>query len=92
MENQLVKLQLNTPTISDSNNSVVEVEVLTDPMEQVDVRLMEIDAELYTLGGEIDNLTNQATKLDYTVSVASGVIAGLIDIFFVGKFDLQAGH
>ena len=45
MENQLVKLQLNTPTISDSNNSVVEVEVLTDPMEQVDVRLMEIDAE-----------------------------------------------
>ena len=92
MENQLVKLQLNTPTISDSNDSVVEVEVLTDPIEQVDVRLMEIDAELYTLGGEIDNLTNQATKLDYTVSVASGVIAGLIDIFFVGKFDLQAGH
>lgn len=89
---QLLKLQLNAPIVSDSKVSLVEVEVVTDPMVAVDDRLMEIEAELCTLAGEIENLTNQATKIDYMVSVASGVLAGLIDIFFVGKFDLQEGH
>ena len=90
---QPIKVQFNnSDTTGEDNVSLVELEVIADPMESVDARLMEIDAELCSLSGEIANLTNQATKLDYTVAVASGVIAGLIDIFFVGKFDLQAGH
>lgn len=90
---QPIKVQFNnSDTTGEDNVSLVELEVIADPMEGVDARLMEIDAELCSLSGEIANLTNQATKLDYTVAVASGVIAGLIDIFFVGKFDLQAGH
>jgi len=93
-EKQLVTVKFNAGSDFDSvgDEGLVELEVLSDPMESVDARLMEIDAELCALSGEIANLTNQATKLDYTVAVASGVIAGLIDIFFVGKFDLQAGH
>ena len=87
---QPIKVQFNnSDTTGEDNVSLVELEVIADPMESVDARLMEIDAELCSLSGEIANLTNQATKLDYTVAVASGVIAGLIDIFFVGKFDLQ---
>ena len=37
--------------------------------------------------GEIDRLTNHADGLDYALSVSAGIIAGLIDIFFVGEWD-----
>ena len=39
------------------------------------------------LDAEIDRLTNHADGLDYSVAVASGIICGLIDSFFVGPFD-----
>lgn len=43
------------------------------------------------LNAEIDRLTNHADGLDYVVAVASGIIAGLIDSFFVGETDLNWG-
>lgn len=92
---QLIKLQFNPSDVSDSTveaKGLVELEVIADSMTTVDDRLVEIESELAGLSTGIDNLTNQATKLDYTAAVASGIISGLIDIFFVGKFDLQAGH
>jgi hypothetical protein len=58
----------------------------------VDARLDEIDNQIADLDISIDKLTNHADKLDYAVSVASGIIAGIIDILFVGKFDLQEGR
>lgn len=36
---------------------------------------------------EIERLTNHADGLDYAMAVSSGVITGLIDAFFVGKWD-----
>lgn len=47
-----------------------------------------INAEkLARIDAEIDRLTNHADGFDYTIAVASGVICGLIDSFFVGEFD-----
>lgn len=96
MDNQqLIKVQFNNSDVSDSTvetKGLVELELITNSIATVDDRLVEIEAELAGLSTELNNLTNQATKLDCTVAVASGVIAGLIDIFFVGEFDIQAGH
>lgn len=39
---------------------------------------------------EIERLTNHADGLDYAIAVSSGVIAGLIDSFFVGKWDFKS--
>lgn len=66
------------------------VELLTTQSEESH-RLEEIEARIEELDISIDNLTNHADKLDYAVSVASGIVCGVIDILFVGKFDLDEG-
>ncbi|SFC27581.1 hypothetical protein [Butyrivibrio sp. YAB3001] len=38
---------------------------------------------------EIENLTNQADGYDYALAVSSGIIAGLIDSFWVGEWDFR---
>ena len=38
---------------------------------------------------EIEKLTCQADGYDYAIAVSSGIIAGLIDLFFVGKWDFK---
>lgn len=38
-----------------------------------------------------ENLTNHADKLDYTIAVGSGILCGMIDVFFVGEFSLDRG-
>lgn len=46
-------------------------------------------AKLNELNSEIDRLTNHADGIDYMVAAASGIIAGLIDSFFVGEFSFE---
>lgn len=50
------------------------------------------DEKIEILNKEIERLTNDADSLDYNVAVGSGVIAGLIDSFFVGEFDILRGR
>ena len=38
---------------------------------------------------EWESHVNEADKLDYIVAVSSGVIAGVIDVVFTGKFSLE---
>ena len=66
------------------------VELLTTQSKESQ-RLEEIESKIEELDVSIDNLTNHADKLDYAVSIASGIICGVIDILFVGKFDLDEG-
>lgn len=60
-----------------------------DVMEKIERELADNLERLENLDKEIGRLTNKADKIDYWVSIASGLITGLIDIFFVGelKFD-----
>ncbi len=39
----------------------------------------------------IKKFTNQADALDYTVAIGSGVLAGIVDSFFVGNFSFAEG-
>lgn len=90
------------------DNLEVEYEVLTpidlvaikDParrelalaIQDVDTQLDLCQQEVQKLDAEIDRLTNHADGLDYTIAVASGILTGLIDSFFVGELDLQECH
>lgn len=78
---------------NDNKESEEQLEIEFTPLiiESVDERLFEIETELNGLIEEVDDLTNHASKLDYAVAVASGFLTALIDIFFVGKFDLKEG-
>ena len=86
-----MKIELKPQFDFESECKSVEVEII-NPKNLVDARLDEIDNQISDLDISIDKLTNHADKLDYAVSVASGIIAGIIDILFVGKFDLQEGR
>ena len=56
-------------------------------LQNVDAQISLCEGEIAKLSAEIDRLTNHADGLDYTVAVASGILTGLIDSFFVGQVD-----
>lgn len=81
MEN--VKFELNPQFEYESECQTIELE-LVSPTSLVDSRLDEIEAKISDLDISIDNLTNHADKLDYTIAIASGILTGIIDAIFVG--------
>ena len=61
-------------------------------LAEVDERLDTVEAKIDYLNDKIYNLTNHADALDYSAAVISGIIAGMIDSFFVGEFSLEQGR
>lgn len=61
-------------------------------LQGVEAQLELCQKRVEKLNNSVDALTNHADQLDYTISVASGVLTGLIDSFFVGKLDLKECH
>ena len=47
---------------------------------------------IYDLNSQIELLSSQADNLDYIVAVASGIACSILDILWVGEFDLAHGH
>ena len=52
----------------------------------------DFDKAIYDLNSQIELLSSQADNLDYVVAVASGIVCGLLDILWVGEFDLAKGR
>lgn len=52
----------------------------------------DLDRIIYDLDSQIDLLSSQADTLDYLVSIASGVLCGMLDVFWVGEFNLERGR
>lgn len=50
------------------------------------------DKAIYDLDGQIDLLSSHADSLDYIIAAASGLACGLLDILWVGDFDLARGR
>ena len=88
---ETIRIELKTMTDSESDSGTIELEI-SKPTEEVDARLDEIDGRIADLDISIDWLTNHADGLDYTIAIASGILTGLIDSFFVGKIDLKECH
>ena len=57
----------------------------------LDYDIERIDAKIAKLDNQIDILTNDADKLDNALAVASGLLCGLVDSFFVGQFSFEDG-
>lgn len=58
-------------------------------LQKIETELADIQDRLAVLNTDIDKLTNHADGLDYMVAAGSGVLAGMIDIFFAGEFSLE---
>lgn len=52
----------------------------------------DFDRAIYDLNSQIELLSSQADNLDYVVAIASGIACGLLDILWVGEFDLANGR
>lgn len=84
-----MKIELKPQFDFDSECEKVELEILK-PTDEVDARLDEIEGKIADLDITIDKLTNHADKLDYSIAIASGLLTGIIDILFVGKWDFAS--
>jgi hypothetical protein len=52
----------------------------------------DLDRIIYDLDSQIDFLSSKADKYDYLISIGSGVLCGLLDIVWVGNFNLERGR
>lgn len=51
-----------------------------------------LDKIIFDLDSEIDILSSKADSLDYIVSLSSGLMCGMLDVLWVGEFDLKRGR
>lgn len=84
-----IKIELKPQVDFESECEKVELEILK-PTDEVDARLDEIEGKIADLDVTIDKLTNHADKLDYSIAIASGLLTGIIDVLFVGKWDFAS--
>ena len=74
-------------------NEISKIEVSLVPNEQyVGNPEFDLDIIIYDLDGQIELLSSQADTIDYLVSIASGVLCGLLDVLWVGEFNLERGR
>lgn len=52
----------------------------------------DFDKIIFDLNSQIDLLSSQTDSLDYIVAIASGIVCGILDILWVGEFDLAHGR
>lgn len=74
------------------NDESIEFELISSstPLEdEINARLDKLNERLENLNNEIDRMTSHSSKLDMYVSVASGLITGIIDILYVGALNID---
>lgn len=70
----------------ESDNLYIEIQNYKDSRFNKDY---DLDKIIYDINSDIELLSSQADKLDYLVAIGSGVLCGLLDIIWVGDFDLE---
>ncbi len=56
-------------------------------ISEIDKQLSSLQTKVDKYNEEIERLTNHSDGFDYMIAVGSGIIAGLIDSFFVGEWN-----
>ena len=72
-----------------------ELEVKLIPSQDIENTVnpeYDFDKIIFELDNKLDLLSSQADVVDYLISIGSGVLCGLLDIFWTGEFDLQRGR
>lgn len=62
---------------------------IAEAIAALDEKSDELNAKITNLNIDIDRLTNHADGLDYAIAVLSGMIAGMVDSFFVGETEID---
>ncbi len=73
MEKELIGLQYSLPVGLNDNSSE---------------ELAKLQEQLNLLDNQLERYINQADRLDYAVAVASGILCGIVDSFFIGKLTI----
>lgn len=75
------------------NDEMIELKCELLPYDNfVGMDKFDFDRTIYDLNSQIDLLSSQADNLDYIVAIASGIACGMLDILWVGDFDLAHGR
>ena len=88
--------KLTIQTFKLQGDETIEFELISSSSlleDEIDSRLEQLNDRLDNLNTEIDRLTSHITKIDRYVSIASGLVTGIIDILYVGelKIDIENG-
>lgn len=69
-------------------NEGLEIKLLTNE----NITSIDFEKSIYELQQQINGMISQADKLDYFISVASGMICATLDILWIGEFSLESGR
>lgn len=72
--------------LQDSSSNVIK-----EGNDWLDYDINQLNAKITKLDKQIDIFTNDADKIDNAIAIASGLLCGLIDSFFVGTFSFEEG-
>ena len=73
------------------DNNHIQINLLSNT-EILDSDVYDLDKIIYDLNSQIDLLSNKADKYDYIISIGSGILCGVLDILWVGEFNLERGR
>lgn len=73
------------------DNLNIKCELISDD-EFIGSSEFDFDKIIFDLNSHIDLLSSQADSLDYIVAISSGIVCGILDILWVGEFDLAHGR
>ena len=85
--------ELTLQTFKLQGDETIEFELISSfsPLEdEIDSRLEQLNDRHSNLNIEIDRLTSHTTKIDGYISIASGLITGIIDILYVGELKIDS--
>lgn len=69
------------------------LQIVLTPYDQAEFDAeYDLDKIIYDLDAQIDILSSQADQFDYLISIASGLLCGVLDILWVGNFSLERGR
>ena len=89
-ENDDLKVEYEIINIEQSQDEEIK-KYIQDKIQNIDNVIDINDSKLEEYNKQLKKFTNQADALDYTVAISSGILAGIIDSFFVGDFSLSDG-
>ncbi len=69
-----------------------KLSISLEPIDTITSTEFDLDRIIFDLDKQIDMLSSKADSLDYLVSIASGVLCGILDIVWVGEFSLDRGR
>lgn len=74
------------------NNKNIDLEYKLIPYNSKDeIEEFNIDEIIFELDSKIDLLSSKADKYDYLLAMASGILCGLLDVFWVEEFNFDMG-